>query len=305
MRHYRHGLTPAVAASALADCQRGRDDTDARRERRQLLHIVPQFPDRAGPCSVIRRLPDVHGECRRGGSPREPPVSAPQRMAYAAAAGTASGLPNGRKLFAQRAAEKALFARAAHRPRGSTMSASLQRPVSAAISRATVPPLGSIRSFHVANSFTVEHWVATVAAKSAGRGANVPIHIRVRRAPRNGFTPKAAYELRRAIRPDALPDRHDGLWRAIGHGRQWPRHYADVADRECRHADGNAPGRRPKACRLLRFGRLPRRNGRMNQRRDLLLYRSGHARHFQLRARRWRSRTRRAWHVPARAAASH
>jgi hypothetical protein len=176
-------LTLAVATAARADCSAG-GTTLTLAGNGASYYIVPQFPTDQVPVAYVDYQMFT-------GSVAAAAVSAnrlsAQRMAYAATAGTTSGLPNGRKLFAQRAAEKALFARAAHRPRGSTLQASLQRPVSAAISRATVPALGTIRSFHVASSFTVNTWT-TVAAKLVYSGANVLIYIDTL-APANGFTP--------------------------------------------------------------------------------------------------------------------
>jgi hypothetical protein len=177
-------LTLAVATTARADCSAG-GTTLTLAGNGASYYIVPQFPTDQVPVAFVDYQMFTGNVAAATVSASR--VSA-QRMAYAAAAGIASGgLPKGRKLFAQRAAEKALFARAAHRPRSATMHASLQRQVSAAVSRAAVPALGSLRSFHVANSFTTNSWT-TVGATLVYSGANVLIYIDTL-APANGFTP--------------------------------------------------------------------------------------------------------------------
>ncbi len=177
-------VTLAVATAVRADCSTG-GTTLTLAGNGASYYIVPQFPTDQVPVAFVDYQMFTGDVAASTVSASR--VSA-QRLAYAAAAGAASGgLPKGRKLFAQRAAEKALFARAAHRPRTATMHAALQRPLSAAISRASAPALGSVRSFHVANSFTTNTWT-TVGATLVYSGANVLIYIDTL-APANGFTP--------------------------------------------------------------------------------------------------------------------
>ena len=175
-------LTLAVATAARADCSAGGTSLTLAGGGAS-YYVVPQFPtDQAAVALLNYQL--------FTGSVATASVSAnriaAQRIATASTNAVATGgLPKGRRLFAQRATEKALFARAARR--APTLNASRQRQVNASISRAAVPALGSIRSFHVASSFTVDTW-ATVGAKLAYAGANVLIYIDTL-APANGFTP--------------------------------------------------------------------------------------------------------------------
>jgi hypothetical protein len=91
-------------------------------------------------------------------------------------------------MSAQRAAERRLRARAASRPHATMLSASLSRQRSAQLNAAVAPPpVGTLRSFKVASSFTSNTW-ATVGAKLAYAGASVLIYIDTL-APANGFTP--------------------------------------------------------------------------------------------------------------------
>jgi hypothetical protein len=98
-------------------------------------------------------------------------------------------LPPRRPRQAQLAADRALRARARQRMQSSTFRASLSRASGAPVRAAVQPPpaAGSIKSFHVANSFTVNTW-ATIAAKLAYVGTNVLVYIDTM-APANGFTP--------------------------------------------------------------------------------------------------------------------
>ncbi len=179
-------LTLTVATAARADCSAGGTSLTLAGGGAS-YYIVPQFAtDQAAVALLNYQL--------FTGSVATASVSASriaaQRIATLSTnAAATGGLPKGRRLFAQRAAEKALFARAARRSPASTLHASLQGPVSASISRAVLPTpaVGSIRSFHVASSFTVDSW-ATVGAKLAYAGANVLIYIDTL-APANGFTP--------------------------------------------------------------------------------------------------------------------
>jgi hypothetical protein len=177
-------LSLAVATTAVADCSAG-GTTLTLAGNGASYYIVPQFPTEQVPVAYVDYQMFT-------GNVAAASVSASRilaaRMASANGAGGAhAGLPNGRKLFAQRAAEQALFARAARRPKTSTLHASLQPAGGAAVSRAAIPAVGSIRSFHVANSFTTNTWT-TVGAKLAYAGANVLIYIDTL-APANGFTP--------------------------------------------------------------------------------------------------------------------
>lgn len=176
-------LTLAVAATSLVDCSGGGTTLTLAGGGANYL-IVPQFPTDQVADNYISYQMFTGSVAAASASVSR--LSA-LRQAYGAAGGAASigTLPPGRKMFAQRAAEKALRARASHRSRTSILSASMSRSVSAAV--LPTPAVGSVRSFHVANSFTVNTW-ATVGAKLAYAGANVLIYIDTL-APNPGFTP--------------------------------------------------------------------------------------------------------------------
>lgn len=171
-------LTLSVATTARVDCSAGGTTLTLAGNGASYM-IVPQFPtDQAANQFVNYQLftGDVVGASASLTTFRA------SRSAIMSAATSAKPAPPGRKMFAQRAAERALRARAAHRPRPG-ISASVRRQ----LSRAAVPPLGSVQTFHVASSFTVSTW-ATVGAKLAYAGSSVLIYIDTL-APANGFTP--------------------------------------------------------------------------------------------------------------------
>src|ERR1035437_5434782 len=164
-------LSLSVATSTRVDCSAGGTTLTLAGNGASYL-IVPQFPTDQVPVSYINYQMYTGNVAAASASMSR---LAAARAAYAAAGRNTGGtLPLGRKMFAQRAAEKVLRARAARRSGAPTLRASSGRAVSAAVSRAATPAVGSIRSFHVANSFTVNTW-ATVAAQPqparAGGGA--------------------------------------------------------------------------------------------------------------------------------------
>jgi hypothetical protein len=177
-------LTLAVATAARADCSSGGTSLTLAGNGAS-YYIVPQFPTDQVPVAFVNYQLFTGDVAAASVSANR--LSSQRMAALPAAGGARGGLPNGRKLFAQRAAETALFARAAHRPRAALIHAAMRPPVSAAISRAALPALGSARTFHVASSFTANTW-ATVGAKLVYSGASVLIYIDTL-APANGFTP--------------------------------------------------------------------------------------------------------------------
>jgi hypothetical protein len=174
-------LSLGVATSTKVDCSAGGTTLTLAGNGASYL-IVPEFPTDQVPLSnVLYQLYTGNVAAASASISR----LAALRSAYAATSAAGSGaLPPGRKLFAQRAAEKVLRARTAQRAGAPALSASLRRPLSAAV--LPTPAVGSIRSFHVANSFTANTW-ATVGAKLAYAGASVLIYIDTL-APANGFT---------------------------------------------------------------------------------------------------------------------
>lgn len=171
-------LTLAPATTALVDCSGGGTTLTLAGNGASYL-IVPQFPtDQAADQYVDYHLFTGNVAAASASVTRVRMT----RAGLMAAVAAAPHAPRGRNLFAQRAAERALRARAARGPRPN-ISASVRRTVS----KAVTPPLGSVRSFHVANSFTVNTW-ATVGATLAYAGTNVLIYIDTL-APANGFTP--------------------------------------------------------------------------------------------------------------------
>ena len=178
-------LSLPVATSTRVDCSAGGTTLTLAGNGASYL-IVPQFPTDQVPVSYINYQMYAGNVVAASAS-----ISrlAAARMASGAAGRTVNSFmpPLGRKMFAQRAAERFLRARAAQRSGAASLAASMGRGVTATVSRAAAPAVGSIRSFFVANSFTVNTW-ATVNAKLAYAGANVLIYIDTL-APANGFTP--------------------------------------------------------------------------------------------------------------------
>jgi hypothetical protein len=170
-------LTLSVATTALVDCSAGGTTLTLAGNGASYM-IVPQFPSDQAPNQFVDYQLFTGDVVGASASLTKFHAS---RSAIMSAAPAATPAPQGRKMFAQRNAERVLRARAARQPRPA-ISASIRRQVS----KAAVPPLGTVQTFHVANSFTVNTW-ATVGAKLAYAGANVLIYIDTL-APANGFT---------------------------------------------------------------------------------------------------------------------
>jgi hypothetical protein len=173
-------LTLAVATTARIDCSNGGTTLTLAGNGANYL-IVPEFANDQGANQFIS-YQMFTGNVSAASASLAP--SRASRAAMLSAAVAHKLIPPGRNMSAQRNAERGLRARAARSPRA-TISASIRRQLSATVT--PPPPLGSIRSFQVANSFTVNTW-ATVGAKLAYSGANVLIYIDTL-APANGFTP--------------------------------------------------------------------------------------------------------------------
>ena len=177
-------LTLAVAGTARIDCSGGGTMLTLAGNGASDL-IVPQFPSDQVPAAQISYQ-------LFSGSVRAAAVSAsirwPSASRTTSGAALAGTLPRGRNMAAQRAAEAVLRARAALRPRSALLRASRSQSLSASLSATVNPPaLNSLRSFHVASSFTAATW-ATVTARLAYAGSNVLVYIDTL-APANGFTP--------------------------------------------------------------------------------------------------------------------
>ena len=101
---------------------------------------------------------------------------------------TAGGtLPPMRPNRAQLAADRMLMARAASRASGARLRLSVNRALSAgAASAATVPAVGSVRSFHVLANFTNLSW-QSVGAKLEYVGDNILLYVDTL-SPQPGFT---------------------------------------------------------------------------------------------------------------------
>jgi hypothetical protein len=173
-------LTMAVATTTRIDCSAGGTTLTLEGNGANYL-IVPQFPTDQAPNAFIPY--QIFSGAVSTASTSRTPFHA-SRAAILSAAVAHKLLPPGRNMSAQRNAEMVLRTRAAKRPRPA-ISASLRRQLSATVT--PPPPLGSVRSFQVANSFTVNTW-ATVGAKLAYSGTSVLIYIDTL-APANGFTP--------------------------------------------------------------------------------------------------------------------
>lgn len=175
-------MTPSTAATI--DCSAGGTTLTLAGNGASYL-IVPQFPTNTAPLSTIR-YQMFTGSVAAASASMSRISAAHMRLGAASRAASGGTLPHARIMAAQHAADKALRARAARQPRGTVLRASRQPAVSAAVSRAVIPAVGSVRSFHVANSFTVNTW-ATVGARLAYAGANVLVYIDTL-APSGGFT---------------------------------------------------------------------------------------------------------------------
>lgn len=177
-------LTLAPATSATVDCTGG-GTTLALAGNGASYLIVPQFPTNTVPVSLIS-YQMYTGSVAAASASISHLAAARMARGSATSASMRGVLPHGRVMTAQHAAEKALRTRATHRSGTSALRASRQPAINAGVSRAVIPAVGSVRSFHVANSFTVNTW-ATVGARLAYAGANVLVYIDTL-APAGGFT---------------------------------------------------------------------------------------------------------------------
>jgi hypothetical protein len=177
-------LTLAVATTALVDCTAGGTTLTLAGAGASYM-IVPQFPtDQAQNQFVDYQM--FYGTFTASASASLSRLNA-ARLKLRAAGLAGATVPQGRNMTAQRRAEHVLRARAEARSRTSVLSASISRQRSATLNAAVAPPaVGSIRTFHVASSFTVNTW-ATVGARLAYAGANVLVYIDTL-APGGGFT---------------------------------------------------------------------------------------------------------------------
>ncbi len=177
-------LTLAVATSTNIDCSAGGTTLTLAGNGASYL-IVPQFPTNSVPVSYVNYQMFTANVAAASASISHLTAA---RLARSPGGAAAIGalLPGGRNMAAQHAADMALRKREV-RNASLAVHGSSRPTLSASISRATAPVVGSVRSFHVANSFTVNTW-ATVGARLAYAGANVLIYIDTL-APTNGFTP--------------------------------------------------------------------------------------------------------------------
>jgi hypothetical protein len=178
-------LSLTVATSALVDCTGGGTTLTLAGNGASYI-IVPQFPTNSVPVNYVSY--QMYTASVAAASASISRLSAARLRNGTAARSAIAGIPPiGRNMTAQHAADMALRKRAVKNA-SSAMHLAARPTISASISRATaVPAVGSVRSFHVANSFTVNTW-ATVGARLAYAGANVLIYIDTM-APANGFTP--------------------------------------------------------------------------------------------------------------------
>lgn len=178
-------LTMAVATTARIDCSQGGTTLTLAGGGANYL-IFPQFAtDQANDQFISYQM--FMGPVAGASASLSRAAAVRAAMQAAKSGSPAARLAMlGRKPFAQRSAEQKLFSRAA-RTRPSALSASISRQLGTSRSAQVIPVAGSLRAFHVANSFTVNTW-ATVTAKLAYVGANVLVYIDTL-APANGFTP--------------------------------------------------------------------------------------------------------------------
>src|SRR5579862_2217197 len=181
-------LTLASAQAMRVDCSNGGTTLTLAGSGASYL-VVPQFPtDQAADEFVDYQMftgsvAAASVSASRVNAARR--LSAPSNAALAASARQARAR---KPKLAQLAADRALRARARKRLQSATLRASVHRAVGTVRAAVQPPPaVGSVRSFHVANSFTVNTW-ATVGAKLAFVGANLLLYVDTL-APANGFTP--------------------------------------------------------------------------------------------------------------------
>ena len=177
----------AEAAATRIDCSAGGTTVTLAGNGASYL-IVPQFPTDQVTNTLVSYTMSSGTAVTASVIPNG---SRALRVAIAAAGAGSSGglLPPIRNMSAQLAAERALRSRAVKRARSSNFRSSLMRQPSTLL-RSVVPAppaAGSIRSFHVASSFTASTFTV-VAAKLAYVGDNVLVYIDTL-APANGFTP--------------------------------------------------------------------------------------------------------------------
>lgn len=179
-------VTLGVASAVLKDCSAGGTTLTLAGGGASYL-IVPQFPTETAPDQYV--LYQMFTGPVTGASASLNRIGA-ARLAMTAAGGmSASRKIPGRNMLAQHAADRRFRAKEA-RTAGSAMRAvSLSLRRSAAVSAAVLPPpaVGSLRTFHVANSMTVNTY-ATVGARLTYIGANIFVYVDTL-APAAGFTP--------------------------------------------------------------------------------------------------------------------
>jgi hypothetical protein len=177
-------LSLAASATANVDCTAGGTTLTLAGNGASYL-IVPQFPTNTVPVGLISY--QMYTGNVAAASTSLDRVTAARLRAGSTSRAALGGLPPlGRNMTAQHAADKMLRARAARRSGAAVLHASRLPTVSAAVSRAVIPAVGTIRSFHVANSLTVNSWT-TVGARLAYAGASVLVYIDTV-SPAGGFT---------------------------------------------------------------------------------------------------------------------
>jgi len=187
-------VTLNVAQTTRIDCSGGGTTVTFAGAGASYL-IVPQFPTDAVANGFV---PYSMASGTLASSSISPITTSGVRRAIVASSGSSANnglLPPRRILTAQHAAERAIRARTKQvvnsntLMRRSTVKASLARQTSAFRANLIPPPaLNSVRSFHVAASFTNGSIFKTIGAKLAYAGDNVLIYLDTL-APVNGFTP--------------------------------------------------------------------------------------------------------------------
>ena len=176
-------LSLAPATSATIDCSAGGTTLTLAGNGASYV-VVPQFPSDQAPNAFVEYQLFSGTFVSSAASANR--LEATQLKLRAAGLG-GGFVPKGRNLRAQRAAERALRARADSRPRSALLRASSPGVRSALRSAVVAPPaVGTLRSFKVASSLTANNW-ATVGARLTYAGANVLIYMDTL-APANGFT---------------------------------------------------------------------------------------------------------------------
>ncbi len=180
-------LTIPVATSARIDCSGGGTTLTLAGNGASYL-IVPQFATDAVPVALQSYQMTAGTIAGSAAAALRIRASGISQLALDAPGASAGLLPPRRNLAAQHRAERVLRERAAARGRSLLMSPSFSARSSSVQAAVLAPPaLGSMRSFHVASSFTSNSY-ATVNAQLAYVGQNVLVYIDSL-APANGFTP--------------------------------------------------------------------------------------------------------------------